>query len=1054
MPSDRGEGSQDTARALYEEGVAVLEEARRLRDERLLSRAVGLLRRCADTADTRVAALSALDVALKTLYSWTGELTDLHGATAAGRAALDARGGSHPDRAAAMVNLADSLRVLAERTGDDDALDEAIRLGEAVDAQGHTDPLLRVVTLNNLGLCLRVRFEAGGDLADVRRAADFGQRAVDAMPDQYADAASVLSNLAGTHQTWFERSHERSALDRAVELGRRAAKAAPDGHPSRASILSNLGTALQIRCEATGDSADLRAAIETGGAAVRATHPHDPALPARLANLGTAHVTRFGLSGDPEDLDHAVRLLERAIEATEADDPALAGRLANLSVAARLRFDGRGSTADLDLSVSAARRAVGECRSGRQGLAGHLSNLGAALRARFRSSRDAADAEESAAAFRQALDLSPADHPRRAAFLSNLGGVLYERAALGDAVTLGDTAALGDMAALDGAATLRDTAPLDGAAALGDTAALDSAATLRDTAPLDTAASLDTAATLDDTATPTHHVAAAVRVFREAAEMPTAQTRVRVAAGAAWGRLAAELGDWDTAVAGLRLTVGLLGLRAPRELDREDQERELAEHTALASDAAACAIRLGDLPQAVTLLEQGRGILLGQALDARTDLTDLRRRDAALADRFREVCRHLDSPVPDPGQADADGTAVQERRALAGEFNAVLEAIRALPGFGTFLGPPSFSELVPPPGTGPAVLVNLSELGSDALIVHGDHASRVPLPLATPEAVRAQVSVLLTSLEAIQGEDTPDRDARTRHEQHILGVLDWLWHAVTGPVLRRLGTPATPDPGLRPRVWWVPTGLLSFLPLHAAQRRDTHGDPGEGGALDRVVSSYSPTLRSLSFSRRPQPPGRDRLLIVSAAASPGHAALPATRRETARLEALPVAKTLLAQNTATRDRVLTALADHNWAHFACHATTDTAYPSRSALVLHDHDSAPLRVSDIVTARPTDAKVAYLSACSTAQGAALLPDEGIHITSAFHLAGYRHVVGTLWPVDDHPAGRITRDFYRGAGTAEGLSAESAASALHSAVHAARRRMPGHPSVWAAHVHVGA
>lgn len=216
--------------------------------------------------------------------------------------------------------------------------------------------------------------------------------------------------------------------------------------------------------------------------------------------------------------------------------------------------------------------------------------------------------------------------------------------------------------------------------------------------------------------------------------MTTAQTRVRVAAGAAWGRVAAELSDWEAAVAGLRLTVGLLGLRAPRELDREDQERELAEHTALASDAAACAIRLGDLPRAVSLLEQGRGILLGQALDARTDLTDLRRRDTALADRFHEVCHRLDSPVPDPSHAGGDSTAIRERRDLAGEFDAVLGVIRALPGFWTFLGPPSFSELVPPSGTGPAILVNLSELGSDALIVHGNHPSRLPLPLATPAA--------------------------------------------------------------------------------------------------------------------------------------------------------------------------------------------------------------------------------------------------------------------------------------------------------------------------------
>lgn len=454
----------------------------------------------------------------------------------------------------------------------------------------------------------------------------------------------------------------------------------------------------------------------------------------------------------------------------------------------------------------------------------------------------------------------------------------------------------------------------------------------------------------------------------------------------------------------------------------------------------------------MTLLEQGRGILLGQALDARADLTDLRRRDAGLADHFEEVCRRLDSPVADQDRADA--AAVQERRKLAGGFDSVLRAIRALRGFETFLAPPVFGELVPPPGTGPAILVNLSELGSDALIVHNDHTSRVPLPLATPEAVRAQVSVLLTALEAIKEEDAPDRNAREREERRIRGVLNWLWDAVTGPVLRHLDVPATTDPGRRPRVWWIPTGLLSFLPLHAAGRVDADGRLCESGALDRVVSSYAPTLRCLSFARRPQPPGLDRLLVVSAAAVPGHAVLPAIRREAARLDRLPVAKTLLTLETATRDRVLAALADHSWAHFVCHATTDTAYPSRSALVLHDHESVPLRVSDIVAARPAGAKVAYLSACSTAQGAPLLPDEGIHITSAFHLAGYRHVVGTLWPIDDHPAGRITRDFYQGVGTAERLSAEAAASALHSAVHHARRRMPGHPSVWAAHVHVGA
>lgn len=44
-------------------------------------------------------------------------------------------------------------------------------------------------------------------------------------------------------------------------------------------------------------------------------------------------------------------------------------------------------------------------------------------------------------------------------------------------------------------------------------------------------------------------------------------------------------------------------------------------------------------------------------------------------------------------------------------------------------------------------------------------------------------------------------------------------------------------------------------------------------------------------------------------------------------------------------------------------------------------------------------LAFLSACTTAVGSAGLPDEAIHLTSAFQLAGYAHVIGTLWPAAD-------------------------------------------------------
>jgi hypothetical protein len=55
---------------------------------------------------------------------------------------------------------------------------------------------------------------------------------------------------------------------------------------------------------------------------------------------------------------------------------------------------------------------------------------------------------------------------------------------------------------------------------------------------------------------------------------------------------------------------------------------------------------------------------------------------------------------------------------------------------------------------------------------------------------------------------------------------------------------------------------------------------------------------------------------------------------------------------------------------------DVDEPGRSQLSLDDHAKDPLTVADI----------------------------------AFQLAGYQHVVGTLWPVGDQASARPARDFY--------------------------------------------
>lgn len=100
----------------------------------------------------------------------------------------------------------------------------------------------------------------------------------------------------------------------------------------------------------------------------------------------------------------------------------------------------------------------------------------------------------------------------------------------------------------------------------------------------------------------------------------------------------------------------------------------------------------------------------------------------------------------------------------------------------------------------------------------------------------------------------------------------------------------------------------------------------------------------------------------------------------------------------------------------------------------------------------DAGLAFLSACSTARPGGRLADEAIHLASAFQLAGYRHVIATLWPIGDRPAVDIAAHIY----TALTTTGESdVAGAVHAAVRRMRRRWGRDtPSVWASHIHAGA
>ncbi|MGW4144901.1 CHAT domain-containing protein, partial [Streptomyces mirabilis] len=377
-----------------------------------------------------------------------------------------------------------------------------------------------------------------------------------------------------------------------------------------------------------------------------------------------------------------------------------------------------------------------------------------------------------------------------------------------------------------------------------------------------------------------HALAAAIDLYRKAASDPTMDVSVRVGCAHLWalsvigGGESRSPDDHAAAMEPFRLAVELLPRTASYRIGRMDRARQLGKFAGLAQDAAACALELADPELALRLLEQGRGVLLAQALDARTDTTDLLSRlPDELAAEYARLIPQLDRPeaaafiASGPARAGHSGPgtplAGEDRHALAERWDRLVAAIRREPGYGDFLRLPRTAEMLAGLGDeGPVVMVNISPLRCDALVLREGRVRCVPLTgLSHAEVVR-RADAFLVAVRTAGAAGLPlsrQRDAQS----DIRETLAWLWTAVAEPVLDALdfradGRPGGESPG---RMWWIPTGPLTVLPLHAAGRHENDGD----NLLDRAVSSYAPTVNSLVHARRRQTAGPDRRPTVPTA---------------------------------------------------------------------------------------------------------------------------------------------------------------------------------------------
>ena len=343
-----------------------------------------------------------------------------------------------------------------------------------------------------------------------------------------------------------------------------------------------------------------------------------------------------------------------------------------------------------------------------------------------------------------------------------------------------------------------------------------------------------------------------------------------------------------------------------------------------------------------------------------------------------------------------DGPSLDAIRAARDELDAVIEEIRAVPGYEDFLAVPTFDDVAAVARDCPLVYVAAAEPGGLALVVQGADVTHIPLDGLTAGTLRDQVTAHL------------DRYAQYRASQEtgyllwktsLDEVTAWLWDEAIGPILDHLGQTAD--------LVIVAGGLLGLLPLHAAWTPDARQVTGRRYILDTVSVSYVPNARALQAARRlaaEVPPTR--LLAVADPWPVAAAPLPMAKYEVmTAAAAFPAAQTTLRGGEATFLSFEWEAAKADVLHLACHGFAELARPLDSGLVLAGGQVTLGRLMEL----QLRVRLAVLSACETALPGTELPDEVVALPTGLLQAGVAGIVASQWSVPEpghgHADGRV-------------------------------------------------
>lgn len=692
-----------------------------------------------------------------------GALQDLEEAiTAASRAANQIPAG-HQDRGAILINLGAQLGDRYHWLGYVDDLEQAIATGEEDLSAFDTDNLEQLGGHDEDGASARF---LNHDIRDV-----------------------ILSNFGTVYQLKYMRSGDLEDLEKAIHLEMHAAARLSLGNPDRSQSVANLGVALVLRYERLGSLADLENAI----------HAYEDGLPAfgqapagYYSNWGGLLRLLFRRLGNIDTLNRAIEITEKGAAEMGPDFQDRVFAFHSLSMMYKERFDQSDAVEDLEKSISSMAEAIRGSMPGNSDLAYRLDIMSCLLHDRYHLVGALQGLHTAIMFSEMAVRSTPVDHLHRADILHDLSQWLKCK-----------SVQLKSLEERNEWPLPIDHIDIIMAMAFGmqdkPGTALLAKNFYKDSEPRISISELNSAIELS------------VEAWRCNSSPP--RDRIRAACDAA--SMMADGCRWDEAGSLLADAVRIFSTVSPRILTRHDQEHCISQFARFPGEVVSFAFLAGfTASHGLGLLELSRAIIVGFAIDCRTDVSEFLLVHPDIFDKFDRLRTEIDAPLgnqlwrnnpPPRGLVGAfhhhDAEGKRRRRALAiHEMEETLDYIRQLPGFEEFQLPPSEATLMAIAAEGPIVIFNCTKFRSDAIIVTSSGIRMLPLPamvLSTVEDWMAQLIVL------IRGK----LSTLAARNKQLSKLLLRLWEVAVLPVFEDLGFGAVGDEDL-PRVWWIGVGTV------------------------------------------------------------------------------------------------------------------------------------------------------------------------------------------------------------------------------------------------------